>query len=220
VGGGSIELALASRGTRVFAYDAFKPLVDFWQCLIENAPLLCEKVRQYENMTPTMFYNLQKTFSTLKDRMEIAAVFFALNRSSFSGTTLSGGMSPGHPRFTQSAIERLEAFKIDNFTVQLSDFQNSIPKHENEFLYCDPPYLIDQKLYGKKGDQHSGFDHEALRELLIAREGWLLSYNDSEVIRKMYEGHCIVTPTWTYGMGSSKESNELLILSKDYHKIS
>ncbi|WP_208439010.1 DNA adenine methylase, partial [Bartonella grahamii] len=27
VGGGSIELALAKRGTKVYAYDAFKPLV-------------------------------------------------------------------------------------------------------------------------------------------------------------------------------------------------
>ncbi|MFP3015923.1 MAG: hypothetical protein ACEY3B_06610 [Wolbachia sp.] len=41
-----------------------------------------------------MFYSLQKTFFTLRDRVEIAAAFFALNRSSFNGTTLSGGMSP------------------------------------------------------------------------------------------------------------------------------
>ncbi|WP_265016459.1 hypothetical protein [Wolbachia endosymbiont (group A) of Andrena dorsata] len=84
------ELALASRGTKVYGYDAFEPLVKFWQVLLEDASCLAEVVRKYQNMTSSMFYSLQKTFFTLKDRVEIAAAFFALNRSSFSGTTLSG----------------------------------------------------------------------------------------------------------------------------------
>lgn len=41
--------------------------------------------------------------------------------------------------------------------MDLADFKKSIPKHANDFLYCDPPYLIDQKLYGKRGRD---FDHE------------------------------------------------------------
>lgn len=219
IGGGSIELALASRGTKVYAYDVFAPLVRFWQMLLKDAPHLAQVVRKYEKMTPTMFYNLQKTFFNLKDRTEIAAAFFALNRSSFSGTTLSGGMSPGHPRFTESSIERLENFKIKNLSVKLADFKKSIPKHDNDFLYCDPPYLIDQKLYGKKGDQHVDFDHNGLAKLLTARDGWVLSYNDCKEIRDMYEGHHIITPEWTYGMGNSKKSNEVLILSKDFRKV-
>ncbi|WP_406831686.1 DNA adenine methylase [Wolbachia endosymbiont (group A) of Anomoia purmunda] len=60
-------------------------------------------------------------------------------------------------RFTPSSIERLAKFSIKNLTVDLADFKKSIPKHANDFLYCDPPYLIDQKLYGKRGKD---FDHE------------------------------------------------------------
>ncbi|MBY7649123.1 MAG: adenine methyltransferase [Candidatus Liberibacter europaeus] len=130
--------------------DAFEPLVHFWQVLLKNAPYLAEVVRQYEQMTPNMFYNLQKTFFALNDSVEIAAAFFALNRSSFSGTTLSGGMSLGHPRFTQSSIEKLKEFSAKNITVDLADFKISIARHANDFLYCDTPYLIPQKLYGKK----------------------------------------------------------------------
>ncbi|WP_280524748.1 DNA adenine methylase [Wolbachia pipientis] len=219
IGGGSIELALASIGTKVYGYDAFEPLVRFWQVLLKDASYLAEVVRKYQNMTSIMFYNLQKTFFTLKDRVEIAAAFFALNRSSFSGTTLSGGMSPGHPRFTPSSIERLAKFSIKNLTVNSADFKKSIPKHANDFLYCDPPYLIDQKLYGKRGDQHTDFDHKGLAKLLATRDGWILSYNDCEEIRNMYTGYRIITPKWTYGMGNSKKSNEVLILSKDYRKI-
>ncbi|MFV0256593.1 DNA adenine methylase [Candidatus Liberibacter solanacearum] len=219
VGGGSIELALASRGTMVYAYDAFEPLVHFWQVLLKNAPHLAEIVRKYEQMTPTMFYNLQKTFFALNDSVEIATAFFVLNRSSFSGTILSGGMYPGHPRFTQSSIERLKEFSAKNITVDLADFKVSIARHANDFLYCDPPYLIPQKLYGKKGDKHINFDHQGLAKLLTTRDGWVLSYNDSEEIRDMYHGHYTVIPEWTYGMGNSQKSNEILILSKDYRKI-
>ncbi len=78
VGGGSIELTLAKRGTRVYAYDAFKPLVIFWQMLLKDASALAEKVREYEDMTPVMFYNLQKTFGNIKNQLEIAAVFLFL----------------------------------------------------------------------------------------------------------------------------------------------
>ena len=217
VGGGSIELELANRGTRVFCYDNFKPLVVFWQELLKNPKELAEKVQDgYYTLSPTMFYSLQKTFCSINDRMEQAACFYAINRSSFSGTTLSGGMSPGHPRFTISSIQRLREFKINNFTVALMDFTKSIPKHKDDFLYCDPPYLSDQKLYGVKGNKHIDFDHDALSELLKARDRWVLSYNDCSEIRKMYQNYKIVKPEWTYGMGNIKKSNELIILSKDF----
>jgi DNA adenine methylase len=217
VGGGSIELKLAGKGTQVFCYDNFEPLVVFWQELLKNPVALAEKVEEfYHELSPTMFYNLQKTFHSIKDRMECAACFYAINRASFSGTTLSGGMSPGHPRFTISSIQRLKDFKIENFTVELMDFTKSIPKHGNDFLYCDPPYLIDQKLYGVRGDKHIDFDHEALSELLKARDKWALSYNDCPEIRRMYHNYPTLKPAWTYGMNNSKKSNELIILSRDF----
>lgn len=219
VGGGSIEIELANRGTKVYAYDVFEPLVSFWQELLHNAPRLAEKIRKYQEMTPIMFYNLQKTLLSIEDRLEVAAAFFAINRSSFSGTTLSGGMSPGHARFTESSIKRVEEFKLSNISVERMDFKESIPKHADDFLYCDPPYMIDQKLYGVKGSTHLYFDHEALCDLLKARERWVLSYNDCEKIRDMYHRHTIIVPQWSYGMGNSKKSKELLILSKEFKSI-
>ncbi len=58
-----------------------------------------------------------------------------------------------------------------------------------------------------------------MKKLLSTRDGWVLSYNDCEEIRDMYTEHRIITPKWTYGMGNSKKSNEILILSKDYSKV-
>ena len=216
IGGGSIELALAARGVTVHGYDAFAPLVNFWRVLLTDAPNLARRVREYYPMEKTTFYELQKRHTEIKDINESAAAFFALNRCSFSGTTLSGGMSPGHPRFTETGIANLATFMAHNFEVNIADFTQSIPRHRQDFLYLDPPYCIASNLYGARGDHHKNFDHEALARLLYQRGDWLLSYNDCDAVRDLYRQYKIVSPEWTYGMNASKKSNEVLIFSHDY----
>ena len=170
-GGGSVELAASTLGIRVHGYDAFEPLAIFWQEALRRPAALAKEVAQHFPLAKADFYAMQGTLRTQQlIRRQTAAMFYALNRSSFSGITLSGGMSPGHPRFTESAIARLRDFKAPNVSVELAEFADSIPRHANDFLYCDPPYAIDQGLYGQKGDCHRGFDHEALAQLLT---GWL-----------------------------------------------
>ena len=84
--------------------------------------------------------------------------------------------------------------------------------HSGKFLYLDPPYANGERLYGDKGDMHEGFNHEELAELLKQRSGWLLTYNDCDSIRGLYEGYDIRTPEWTYGMSNDKKSREIIIL--------
>lgn len=219
VGGGAIELACASRGVEVHAYDAFEPLVEFWQATLENAALLAKSVAAHYPLSRTEFYALQKQFYTIDERFERAAAFYTLNRASYSGTTLSGGMSPDHPRFTPSSIERLKTFSIDNFSVNLADFRESIPAHPDEFMYLDPPYANGEKLYGDRGNMHHDFDHEALAGLIRDRNGWILSYNDCEQVRSLYEGHPFLDVEWAYGMANNRASNEVIVLSKDYVRV-
>lgn len=126
-------------------------------------------------------------------------------------------MSPGHPRFTDSAIARLESFAVGNFSVECADFAVSIANHPNDFLYLDPPYCIaSDNLYGARGDHHRNFEHARLAELLRGRDGWLLSYNDCERVRELYRGYPFWSPKWTYGMNASKRSNEILVMSEGY----
>lgn len=215
LGGGSIEIDLANNGVQVFGYDIFEPVTDFWQVLLEDSKLLGELVRKYYPLTSSKFYSLQLDYGKIQSKKERAAVFFALNRSSFSGATLSGGMSLGHPRFNESAIERLENFTLDNLYVERADFKVSLKKHKDDFLYLDPPYANGEKLYGKNGDAHEHFDHEGLAEIITKRDGWILSYNDHPKVRKLYHGFKAIPLKWAYGMNNSKKSNELLILSKN-----
>ena len=215
-GGGSIELAVAAKGTKVYGYDIFPPLVEFWQCVVAHPKKLAEEVKNYFPLPKGTFYELQQTQTRFRSKLQRAAVFYVLNRSSFSGSTLSGGMSPEHPRFTLSAIERLRNFYNPNISVEKGDFKQSLAGHPHTFAYLDPPYLISSSLYGRKGDAHKDFDHEGLAEILKIREHWILSYNDCEPIREMYEGFHILTPNWKYGMSNDKTSKEVLIFSKDF----
>ncbi|MFH2067947.1 MAG: DNA adenine methylase [Candidatus Omnitrophota bacterium] len=214
LGGASIELACSTR-MKVYGYDTFGPLVDFWNVLIHTPNELADAVMKYYPLSKTKFYNLQKIYLHIEKKLDRAAAFFVLNRSSFSGTTLSGGMSPNHPRFTKSAIQRLRDFHVSNFSVKKADFKDSIEKHKDAFLYLDPPYLNGQNLYGVKGDTHKGFEHEALSDILHKRDRWILSYNDCETIQKLYKGYQILNIDWTYGMNKSKISNEVLVVSHD-----
>ncbi len=213
LGGGSVELSCAADGIKVYGADAFEPLVNFWRHAKNSPVLLAEHVRVYHPLTKTKFYNLQKGYEDITDALDRAAVFYVLNRSSFSGTTLSGGMSPGHPRFTPSAIERLRDFRARNLNVRYADYKDTIKRHSEKLLYLDPPYANGEKLYGDRGDMHEGFNHEELAEELKQRNGWIMSYNDSKKIRQMYSQYDILTPSWNYGMSGDKQSKEVLIVN-------
>lgn len=214
IGGGSFEIHLANKGINIKGYDSFYPLVLFWNKAKNNPKELSDKVRRMYPISREEFKEMQQKIREEQNDLEVAAMFYVLNRSSFSGTTLSGGMSKGHPRFTLSSIERLEKIKYERITVECKSFEESIKENVDMFLYCDPPYVVDSSLYGVKGDKHRGFNHSKLFEILRERDGWVLSYNDCEYIRDLYKGYKIIEAHWTYGMNKNKESSEIIILSE------
>jgi DNA adenine methylase len=157
----------------------------------------------------------EESFYSLRN----AAAFYAINRSSFSGATFSGGFSKraAYARFTDSRLRDLKSFKEPNLMVKHAHFTESLSRHPNTFLYLDPPYLLGaqrEKLYGDGGNTHEGFDHTELHRRLSQRSGWVLSYNDCEPIRDMYKDYEIQEAAWTYGMNKSKESSEILIIAR------
>ena len=155
-----------------------------------------------------------------------AAQYYIVNRTSFGGATTSGGWSwkASWARLTQNTLDNLCNFNVENFVVKRADFATSIAAHPDAALYLDPPYCLNkardeekksanrETLYGTEGDHHEGFDHVGLFDILNSREKWVLSYNDCDYIRKLYNEYKIVKVQWAYGMNKSKESSEILIL--------
>ncbi len=237
LGGGSFELALAEKGIKVHGYDAFKPIIWFWDAILKDPDKLATMADQYRRKktykhtkpgvdkedNPHLEQKIralglpEKDFYRFREEIlfalqsnhpftfDAAAKVYAINRSSFSGATFSGGFSEraSYARFTDSQIEYVRNFKVDNFTVKRADFKDSIKKHEDCCLYLDPPYFLDTaraKLYGVEGDMHSFFPHMALYSILRKRDNWILSYNDCEEIRELYRDFEIHEVEWAMGM--------------------
>ena len=241
-GGGSLELLCANHGITVHGYDKFEPLADFWKCLLKRPTELAILVAGWWS---TGRNGLAKGFETRKkygelkaellspeiSQLERATLFYVINRTSFSGSALSGGVTPGNPRFTATSLDRISDFKkintVKNITVECMDFRESIKKNKTKMMYLDPPYWLETKLYGEKGGLNfQEKDHVDLFNLLSKCRKWVLSYNDSKIIRETYKDYKIVPLEWAYGMknytgpkGEKKKkkampkSSEVLILS-------
>jgi DNA adenine methylase len=215
-GGGSIEIALAQSGVRVYGYDVFKLLVEFWQEALSSPGELADHIeKHYYPSDKDSFYKLQKRINYLPTRFERAAAFYVLNRTSFSGVTLSGGYTEGDPRFNTRTIDRLRNFSAPGLTVEHEDFELSLKRHPRTMAYLDPPYLNDEQLYGDRGHTHKDFDHQRLFNLLKDRKRWILSYNNHPSVQVLYKDFVKTEPCWVYGMSKNKTSRELLIFSPD-----
>ena len=230
-GGGSLELAIASRGTEVRGYDKMKQLVWFWQALCADNNLLADTVETLQEhyqirngdtvkgCAKDSFHQYREELKTesFMFSYERAAKYYAINRASFSGATFSGGWSEkaSYARFTDSSIQRLRDFEAKNFRVDYADFEDAIHYHPKAFLYLDPPYMlpsVQNALYGTNGDLHRSFEHERLHSILTKRTGWVMSYNDCPEIRDMYCDQKIIDAAWSYGMNQSKKSSEIIII--------
>ncbi|MCY4145111.1 MAG: DNA adenine methylase [Chloroflexi bacterium] len=245
LGGGSLEVACARElGIEVTAYDIFDILVNFWQELLSDAHGLYDKLK---GLSPT-----KETYAQVKERLkahwkneihlpprELAALYYFNHNLSY-GPGFLGWMSKIYEdteRY-EKMLRRLRDFSAPSLAVDCLSFDESVPKHNGDFLYCDPPYflggdsLMFRGIYPQRNFpiHHKGFDHELLRDLLHDhRGGFTLSYNDCPTIREWYADCEIVDVQWQYTMGQGetriglnriadgrghvKKSHEILIVS-------
>lgn len=214
LGGGSFELSCAERGIKVYGYDNFEALTDFWFYL-QNEPItLANKVEEYYNIDREELKSWGKLLLQEQDRLMRAVRFFILNRTTFGGTTLNGGLySNIYHRFNRRTIDRLREATLTNITIENMDFRQVLKKHSNkEQMYLDPPYVGQDRLYAYSKITKLEFPHQELAELLYKRDNWFMSYGDHPLIRKLYSGYTIIEPKWAYGIGQ-KKSKEILVLS-------
>ena len=205
-GGGSIEIHYASQGVRVHGYEIFEPLTNFWQHVLTQPEAVATLLEtSFHPCTPKMFSDFLKKQAWIDyDAMQRACMFYALNRSSFSGCTLSAGYSnqAAEKRFTQSSIDRLKNFVCHSLSVEQADFEDSLRRHDDEtFIYADPPYLLENStLYGERGSTHKDFDHLRFAKEIKKKNNWAISYNRHPEILELYKDYQIEYPVWSYGM--------------------
>lgn len=216
VGGGAVEIACAKElGIEVSAYDVFDVLCAYWDVQLKSPDALAKRLRSF---APD-----RDTFASVKERLErhwrrgeslpdedLAAHYYFNSNTSY-GPHFLGWPSDVYlnaARYSKM-VDRVEGFSAPGMSVRRADFKTSIRKHKSDFLYCDPPYYLEDGdtfcgMYPHRNFpiHHKGFRHDVLRDLLLAHKGgFILSYNDCPVIRDWYSGCNIETPVWQYTFG-------------------
>lgn len=215
-GGGSVEIACARElEMEVLGYDVFDILCNYWVVQLEDPEALYERLKKF---APT-----RETFATVKKRlnahwregrtlskMELAAHYYFNSNTSY-GPHFLGWPSDIYldPRRYDKMLAKVREFRAPGLSVACDSFENAIPRHRADFLYCDPPYYLEDGktfvgMYPHRNFpvHHEGFRHEKLRDLLLSHQGgFILSYNDCDTIRDWY-GDCEMrTPEWQYTFG-------------------
>lgn len=222
LGGGSFEFYLQGKYSyKIVGNDKFGPLYNFWKICKEEKDALVSilKENHSQKVTKSQLQERRRDIMSLENDLEQAVSYFMINRCSFSGSTLCGGFSDEaiEKRFTESSIKNIAKLKLDNFEINNEDFSSFIETNYTgeDIMFLDPPYYLEKgsKLYGNKGDMHETFDHQRLFEELSDKSNWMMTYNNCEYIKDLYQDFEIIETNWTYGMNKSKESSEIVILS-------
>ncbi len=218
VGGGSISLVIKQLfpNIKVKINDLNYDLICFWQTLRDNPNELITEIEKIKES----YQNGRKLYDEFVNRsngdeFERAVRFFVLNRITFSGTVDSGGYSQQafEKRFTLSAIKKLkDASKIvRDFEITYGDYEKLLFEDgERVFIFLDPPYYSTRKskLYGINGDLHLSFDHVIFASnMKKCQHQWLITYDDSTVIRKLFNFAYIYPWELQYGMNNYKQNS-------------
>ena len=120
-----------------------------------------------------------------------AARYFYLISESFGTDCRSFGVSSKDIRkavdYLKEVLDRLNKVVIEN-----QDFERLIKTYDrpDSLFYLDPPYYEAEKYYP---DRFNPEDHERLQKCLGNLKGrFVLSYNDCQQIRGLYDGYTFV----------------------------
>lgn len=150
-----------------------------------------------------------------------AAMFLKLLRFSYSSSGKSYASQPFDIRKLFGLISQLQD-RMANVVVENQDFETLIKHYDrpDAFFYLDPPYFSTEDMY------EVGFgwdDHVRLRDTLKNIKGrFLLSYNDCNEIRELYNGFSMFDFSRMHSMAqryeAGKEFKELLIGNYDLYE--
>lgn len=217
VGGGAIFFALKQLfpKRKYWINDINEDLYLFWKYCRDDVTELGVEVRRLRSECKSgheLYLSQLKAKKNLSE-FQRAARFFILNRVTFSGLAESGGYSQQafKTRFTVSSISRLaSASKIlQETTITNEDYEKALyASGENVFIFLDPPYFstAQSRLYGENGSLHTNFDHKRFaKNMEKCKHKWLITYDDSPEVRKLFPFAHIYEWELQYGMNNYKQ---------------
>ena len=224
LGGGSVALEVTKRYPRldIWVNDLYEPLYNFWRELQDHGNeitdiLLQLKQRHCDHTSAKQLFLEAKDylsgsqttvqFPPYSEDIWRAVSFYVVNKCSSSGLTESSSFSKqaSDQNFSLAGIERLRDYQklIGNWKITNLSYEQLLSDCKQTFTYLDPPYEIGSNLYGKRGNMHSGFNHDHFAIKCDRFVGpQLISYNSSQLIRERFKEYQAAEFAHTYTMRS------------------
>jgi len=224
LGGGSVALEVSKRYPHldIWVNDLYEPLYNFWRELQDHGNEITNILLQLKQRHPDptsakkLFLDAKEylsgsattdKFPPYNENIWRAVSFYVINKCSFSGLTESSSFSKqaSDSNFSLAGIERLRDYQklIGNWKFTNLSYEQLLTDNKESFTYLDPPYEIGSNLYGKRGNMHKGFDHDAFAsdcDRFVGHQ--LVSYNSSQLIRDRFDGWTAAEFAHTYTMRS------------------
>lgn len=199
-------------------------LTNLFRCLRDRPLELVEKLR-WKLVSQEDFSAERET--KVGSEVERAARFYWLLMVSFGGRMRrKPSFGYGVSKRSNYNLEALEQIlepvrkRLSQVYVFSEDFEKLIQRVDRTttFFYCDPPYFLAKGCYEHEFDAE---DHIRLANALKTLKGkFLLSYDDCDEIRKLYDWATIEPVTTSYSVSRKPEDRrktrqELLIRNYD-----
>jgi DNA adenine methylase len=201
-GGAGWILFHKNPGNDFEVYNDFNSLlVNLYRCVREKPNELMDALRYCLNSRKDFDYikNCLARDSPAPD-VQKAAWFYQLIRYSYASGLTSFGSQP-HDIWSNFPLIEQAHRRLAKVVIENKDFEKLIRQYDRpvSFFYCDPPYFETEGYYKNVGED--GFtekDHIRLRDSLMKAQGkFLLSYNDCEFIRELYNAPGIQIDAYT-----------------------
>ncbi len=232
-GGAGVALYLLTRGIvrHIHLNDADRHIWALWFSMLHDTDRFVEAILSVE-LSIGEWRNQKAIYKTgdAADVFSLGFSTFYLNRCNRSGIISGAGPIGGiaqqgewklGARFNRTELAakvREIAAYGDKITVDNLDavefLKSRLPSGndlECTFVYLDPPYVNKaERLYL---NNYQAKDHQAISDYLLARQGlkWLLSYDDTDLVRRLYASCRIQHFPVRYSLHSKRIAKELLI---------
>ena len=216
LGGGSVAIHLTKRypHLNVWVNDLYEPLINFWKTLQDDGYKMYKRLQELKSRYPDQA-SAKGLFLEAKELVNDNSIsplyracsFYIINKCSFSGLTESSSFSKqaSDSNFSTRGIDRLPGYTkiIENWKITNGRYQELFTDDKSIFTYLDPPYDIGSNLYGRKGNMHKSFDHDAFATVCDRFVGpQLISYSSSQLVKDRFKGWEVGEFNLTYTMRS------------------
>lgn len=221
---------------RIHLNDLDRSIYAFWHAVTKNPSDLCARIKQtdatvseWKNQREKQKLLRNKTGLDKSDLLDLGFSTFFLNRTNRSGIVRGGGVIGGieqegkwgvKSRYNKkSLLKRIRRIanhrdKISIYNWSASKFlRHKIPNLPSESLiYLDPPYYESgQNLYQ---NEYTLEKHQEVAELVSNLDkNWIVSYDNSESIRKIYDDYEPITYDLSYSARRRYEGAEVMFVS-------